>query len=264
MAGRTRSSCIWERRCSSARRPARSSVTAAICRAKSVGSDVSRRGWRAAGVGDEGFGERTNGGGEGANAGPRCGVGDSGVDARLSGGVGGSGRGVDGISVIALRSGGELSSRFSVARAPSSCGRTIHTYGQGVRTVCDATGWGGEARTFCTSPAISCVRASFRAADCCRTRMAPLRERGGMGEPRPGAGAGVGAVSYRSSSSASRRASWASSSATRRRAAECAARSRSHSSRSTVSSAAEYARAAAVHVVCGCSCGLDWTVDHRE
>jgi hypothetical protein len=105
-SGRTRSSPVWERRCSSARRPARSSVTAAICRARSVGGDVSCRGWRAAGIG-----ERTNGGGEGASAGPRCGVGDSGVDARLRGGVGGSGRGVVvGLSVIALRSGGGLSS----------------------------------------------------------------------------------------------------------------------------------------------------------
>ena len=179
-----------------------------------------------------------------------------------------------------VEAGGEL-----LASASSRCGLVVdthpasashahpraadeqYTYGQAVRMVRDATRWGGEARTFCTSPAISCVSASFRAADCCRTRMAPSRERGGMGEPRRDAGAGVGTVSFRSSSSASRRASWASSSATRRRAAERASRSRSHSSRSAVSSAAEYARPAAVHVVCGCSCkrcGLGGTVDYRE
>jgi hypothetical protein len=117
----------------------------------------------------------------------------------------------------------------------------------------------GNTRTLCMSPATSCLSTSFRAADCCSTRMAPSRERGRMGD--------VGAVSYRSSSSTSRRASWASSSVTRRSASERAARSRSHSSRSVERSAAEYARAAAVHVVCGCSCrgrGLGGTVDHRE
>ncbi len=94
------------------------------------------------GVGDEGSGERTNGGGEGTSAGPRCGVGDSGVDARLRGGVGGSGRGVVSVGVIALRSGGGHSSGFSVARASSSCGRTVHIRSgrsNGARR--DALGW---------------------------------------------------------------------------------------------------------------------------
>jgi hypothetical protein len=67
---------VLERHCSLPHRPVRSSVTTAICCARSVGVDVSCRGWHAAGSG-----ECTNGSGEGTSAGPRCGVGDSSVDA---------------------------------------------------------------------------------------------------------------------------------------------------------------------------------------
>ena len=54
---------------------AKSSVTAAICRARSVGGITLHRGWCAIGVGDEGRGKCTNG--EGVTAGPRGSVRDS-------------------------------------------------------------------------------------------------------------------------------------------------------------------------------------------
>ena len=45
--------------------------------------------------------------------------------------------------------------------------------------------------TFCTRPAISCVMASFRAADCCSTRMALSRESCGKAGSTRGILAGV-------------------------------------------------------------------------
>lgn len=45
--------------------------------------------------------------------------------------------------------------------------------------------------TFCTRPAISCVKASFRAADCCSTRIAPSRESFGKGGSTTGILKGV-------------------------------------------------------------------------
>src|SRR6267142_6126448 len=48
--------------------------------------------------------------------------------------------------------------------------------------------------TLCTRSTISCVRAWFRAADCCSTRIAPSRERRGKGE----CAVGVGVVLLRS------------------------------------------------------------------
>ena len=168
--------CTCMRRCSSARRPARSCVTAAIWRARSSGGDATSAD-NGGGVKDLGeprvleVGYEFLAGRNGSGEGRRCGVGDSGDDARRRSGGG------DG--VIA---GIGLGSR--AACASSSCRRTGRRLGLSVRKFRVKF-----CITFSTRPAISCVSASFRAADCCNTRMAPSRESPGKGESTRGVGA---------------------------------------------------------------------------
>ena len=112
-------------------------------------------------------------GGDGIDEGRRWGVGDTGDGGRLSISLGG----VGGVVITGEEYG--IFSCSNLTCASSSYRRA------GDRFSSIAWEKPGEncfaSITFCTRPAISCVKASFRAADCCSTRIAPLRESCGKG-----------------------------------------------------------------------------------